>query len=94
MRTGGTTSTSGNFKIHTFNSSSKFVVSSISNTAGGGDEVSYVVVAGGGGGGSIRCWRWRWCGGFRERRAANDSYTVSPLNVQQLTVTAQLILLQ
>ena len=30
--TGGTTSTSGNFKIHTFNSSSNFVVSSISNT--------------------------------------------------------------
>ena len=43
--TGGTTSTSGNFKIHTFNSSSNFVVSSISNTAAS-NEVSYVVAAG------------------------------------------------
>ena len=42
-RLGGTTSTSGNFKIHTFNSSSNFVVSSISNGNQSHTEVSYVV---------------------------------------------------
>jgi hypothetical protein len=45
--TGGTESTSGNYKIHTFNSSSNFVVSSISNQS---HTVEYLVVAGGGGG--------------------------------------------
>ena len=48
--TGGTETTSGDFKIHTFNSSANFVVSCVGNTvAGGGDAVSYLVVAGGGG---------------------------------------------
>ena len=50
--TGGTVTTSGNFKIHRFNSSSNFVVSSLgnapSNPNGGPSNVDYLVVAGGG----------------------------------------------
>ena len=52
VASGGTETTCGNFKIHTFNSTSNFVVASVGNTAGGGAGVSYIVVAGGGGGGS------------------------------------------
>ena len=48
--TGGTETTSGDFKIHTFTSSGCFVVSSLGNPTGGGDTVNYLVVAGGGGG--------------------------------------------
>ena len=52
--TGGTVSTSGDYKIHVFNSTSNFVVSQTgnnpSNPAGGPNTVSYLVVAGGGGG--------------------------------------------
>ena len=42
--TGGTTATSGDYKTHTFNSSSNFVVSGISSTPSNND-VSYLVVA-------------------------------------------------
>jgi hypothetical protein len=85
--TGGTETTSGNFKIHTFNSSSNFVVSQVGNSAGGSAVVSYLVVAGGGGGANIG---GGGAGGFREGRAANDSYTVSPLNAPAgITVSAQ-----
>ena len=47
--TGGTVATSGNYKIHTFTSSSNFVVSQASNQS---HTVDYLVIAGGGGGGS------------------------------------------
>ena len=43
--TGGTITTSGNYKVHTFTSSGTFQI-----TSGSGD-VEYLVVAGGGGGG-------------------------------------------
>ena len=49
--TGGTESTSGDYKIHVFNSSGNFVVTQVGNDSGGGAGVSYVVVAGGGGAG-------------------------------------------
>jgi len=49
--TGGTVTTSGNFKIHTFTGDGCFVVSTVGNPAGGGDNVDYFVVAGGGGAG-------------------------------------------
>jgi len=75
--TGGTVSTTGNYKIHTFNSSSNFVVSDAGNAAGS-NNVSYLVVAGGGsghnqgGGGGA--------GGYREGKdTPTDSYTASPL---------------
>jgi len=74
--TGGTVTTSGDFKIHTFTSDANFVVSNVGNTAGGGDKVSYVVVAGGGGGNT----GGGGAGGFREGKdTPKDSYTASPL---------------
>ena len=50
--TGGTITTTGNFKIHTFTGDGCFVVSQVGNPVGS-DKVDYLVVAGGGGGG--RC---------------------------------------
>ena len=49
--TGGTITTSGDFKIHTFNSSSNFVVTS-AGQPGGSTTVDYLVLAAGGGGAS------------------------------------------
>ena len=49
--TGGTITTSGDFKIHTFNSSGTFTVTQAGNAAGS-NTVDYLVVAGGAGGGS------------------------------------------
>ncbi len=46
VATGGTITTYGNYKIHTFNSSSTFTVT----TLGTDDTVEYLVVAGGGAG--------------------------------------------
>ena len=48
--TGGTITTSGDYKIHTFTSSGTFTVSCGGNTAGS-STVDYLVIAGGGGGG-------------------------------------------
>ncbi len=56
--TGGTITTSGDFKIHTFTGDGNFVVSKAGNGAsvptGGPAVVDYLVVAGGGGGGFQR----------------------------------------
>ena len=48
--TGGTVTTSGNFKIHTFTGDGCFVVSDAGNSIGS-NKVDYLVVAGGGAGG-------------------------------------------
>ena len=77
--TGGTETTSGDFKIHTFNSSSNFVVSNTA-TNSSNNEVSYVVVAGGGGGGRKCAGGGGGAGGFREGKSGVDTYTQSPLN--------------
>ena len=50
---GGTITTSGDFKIHTFNGPGTFNVSSASNS-GPLNEVSYTIVGGGGGSGSAQ----------------------------------------
>src|SRR6056300_794346 len=54
--TGGTITTSGDFKIHTFTGDGCFVVTQLGNSpvvpTGGPSNVDYLVVAGGGGGGS------------------------------------------
>ena len=47
--TGGTVTTSGNFKIHTFTGDGCFVVSNAGNS-GGSNSVDYLVIAGGGAG--------------------------------------------
>ena len=51
--TGGTITTSGNDKIHTFTGDGNFIVSQLANGIGTGstNKVQYLVVAGGGGGG-------------------------------------------
>src|SRR6056300_677043 len=87
--TGGTITTSGDYKIHTFTGDGCFVVSSVGNPAGGSNEVSYMVIAGGGGSGGDRAGGGGG-GGFREGKASNDSYTASPLNAPSgLTISAQ-----
>jgi hypothetical protein len=87
--TGGTVTTSGNDRIHTFTGDGNFVVASVGNSAGGGDKVSYLVVAGGGGGAGADS-GGGGAGGFREGKDAPvSSYTVSPLNAPAgLTVSA------
>ena len=77
---GGTVTTCGNFKIHTFTGPGTFTVSSVGNCAGS-NTVSYVVVAGGGGGGTgCSHGAGAGAGGYRESKASSDSYTASPLN--------------
>src|SRR6056300_422056 len=48
--TGGTISTNGDYKIHTFTGDGCFVVSTTGTGGGGPSNVDYLVVAGGGGG--------------------------------------------
>ena len=91
--TGGTITTSGNCKIHTFTSPGTFCVSQTATTAAN-NVVSYLVVAGGGstnssspapgGGGG---------GGYREVKNPATPYTASPLDgyptpANRVTVTA------
>ena len=86
--TGGTETTSGNYKIHTFNSSSNFVVSSIASTPTNNDS-SYLVVAGGGAGGGYTG-GGGGAGGFREGTNAADPYAPgkSPLASSSITLLA------
>jgi hypothetical protein len=88
VATGGTPSTVGNFKIHTFTGPGTFCVSNAGNVAGS-NTVDYMVVAGGGGGGYYG--GGGGAGGFRESSgAASGCYTASPLGsgVSALPVTA------
>jgi len=95
--TGGTETTSGNFKIHTFTSSGCFVVSSAGNSdtnpLGGPSTVDYLVVAGGGAGGagggpsggSGAASAGGGAGGFRESK---DSTLSSPHSASPLAATS------
>ena len=100
--TGGTITTSGDFKIHTFTGPGALCVSCAGNAVGS-NTVDYLVVAGGGGGGrgntaSNFSSGGGGGGGYRESPGtASGSYTVSPLgaspavalpvSVQPYTVT-------
>jgi len=89
--TGGTITTSGNFKIHTFTGDDSFIVSQVGNNpinlAGGPNAVDYLVVAGGGGGG-IWGGGGGGAGGVREGRQSVPAYTASPLvTASGITVT-------
>ena len=78
--TGGTVTTSGDFKIHTFTSSGNFVVSD-AGSPGGSNAVSYLVVAGGGGGAGSQANNrggGGGGGGFREGKSPQTPYTSSP----------------
>jgi len=95
---GGTETTSGNFKIHTFTSSGTFTVNSVGN--GSRNVVDYLVVAGGGGGGSGTTpggsefeGGGGGAGGYRfTAGTSSGSYSTgapTPLGATALTVSAQ-----
>ena len=85
--TGGTITTCGNCKIHTFTSPGTFTVSQVASCANN-NKVSYVVVAGGGGGGNSGG-GGGGAGGFREEKSPVTPYTASPLDgAGDVTVTA------
>jgi len=90
--TGGTITTSGNCKIHTFTGPGTFTVSQVSATAAE-NVVSYMVVAGGGSGGVAEGGGGGGAGGFRELKSPITPYTASPLDgypsaPNRITVTA------
>ena len=85
--TGGTITTSGDYKIHTFTGSGTFAVAAAGNLpdfpgepGAGPNHVSYVVIGGGGGatGGGIG--GGGGAGGYRESKSPDTPYTASPLN--------------
>tara|TARA_Y100001972_G_scaffold125965_1_gene178447 strand:- start:67 stop:1473 length:1407 start_codon:yes stop_codon:yes gene_type:complete len=85
--TGGTITTCGNFKIHTFNSDGNFVIETAPTPAN--NNVSYMVVAGGGSG-SGGTGGGGGAGGFREGETPAAPYTGSPLkNSSGLPVSVQ-----
>ena len=89
--TGGTVTTTGNFKVHTFTGDGTFAVTNV----GFGNNVDYLVVAGGGGAGAGPGGNTSGGGGgggFRQSSGTSHGcYTVSPLGsgVSALTITAQ-----
>ena len=90
--TGGTITTSGNCKIHTFTGPGTFTVSSISTNCAAENTVSHMVIAGGGGGGGLG--GGGGAGGYREVKTPITPYTASGLNgypsaPNRVTVTAQ-----
>ena len=86
VATGGTTTTSGNCKIHTFTGPGTFCVSKV-HPCSANNVVSYMVVAGGGGGGG-RHGGGGGAGGFREDKSPVTPYTASPLDgAGAITVT-------
>jgi hypothetical protein len=92
IATGGTITTSGDYKIHTFTGPGTFCVSQVgngpTNPLGGPTAVSYMVIAGGGSTGGDRA-GGGGAGGFREGRDIAPSYTASPLvSPTGLTITA------
>jgi len=80
--TGGTITTSGDYKIHSFTGDGCFVVSCAGNPSGS-TSVDYLVVAGGGGGGGTNggdAAGGGGAGGFREScGGVSGCYTASPL---------------
>ena len=91
VATGGTITTSGNCKIHTFTGPGTFTVCQTS-TCAANNVVSYLVVAGGGAGG-INYGGGGGAGGFREVKTPVTPYTASPLDgypsaPNRVTVTA------
>ncbi len=91
VATGGTITTSGNCKIHTFTGPGTFTVTQAASCAAD-NIVSHVVVAGGGGGAQSRG-GGGGAGGFREVVSPSSPYTGSPLNgysssPNRVTVTA------
>jgi len=78
--TGGTVTTDGDYKIHSFTSSGCFVVSTVGNSpvspTGGPNAVDYLVIGGGGSG--VGQYAGGGAGGFR--MAIHSAPTTNPLN--------------
>jgi hypothetical protein len=91
--TGGTITTSGNCKIHTFTGPGTFCVSAVAGATPANNVVSYMVIGGGGGG----AWNQAGgggAGGYRELISPTAPYSGSPLDgypsaPNRITVTAQ-----
>ena len=75
---GGTITTCGNDKIHTFTGPGTFSVSGLADVSAN-NQISYIVVAGGGGGGYYYG-GGGGAGGFREDKSPTTTYTASPLD--------------
>ena len=82
--TGGTETTCGDFKIHTFTSDGTFNVTGAASP-NANSKVDFVIVGGGGGGGGPSQAGGGGAGGYRESQAPAISgcYTASPLSVAQ-----------
>ena len=82
VATGGTITTDGDFKVHTFTGPGTFCVSNIGTTTPA-NNVDYMVVAGGAAGGPIAASSVTGggggAGGYRESPGSLTSYTASPL---------------
>jgi hypothetical protein len=78
VATGGTISTCGNYKIHTFTGPGTFTVTN-AGTPAGSNSVDYLVVAGGGAGGGGKGGGGGGAGGFRESVPSPAAWTASPL---------------
>jgi len=71
--TGGTITTDGDYKVHTFTSSGSFAISAMND----GSAVEYLLVAGGGAGGGSQGYCWSGGGGGAGGYLANTSHSVS-----------------
>jgi len=94
--TGGTITTSGDYKIHTFTSSGSFAVSAIGTNQSPSDsnnKVAYAVVAGGGGGNNANFGvpgGAGGAGGYREAKPSSDPYSASPISATSgFTISVQ-----
>ena len=92
IATGGTITTCGNCKIHTFTGPGTFTVSSASTNCASENIVSYLIIGGGGGGGGLG--GGGGAGGYREVKNPITPYTASPKDGygtpgNRVTVTAQ-----
>jgi hypothetical protein len=90
--TGGTPTTSGDYKIHTFTGPGTFCVSAVGNPIGS-TSVDYVVVAGGGAGGGTSAFSGTaagggGAGGYRESPGTTTCYTASPLGTSPAAAVA------
>ena len=86
--TGGTITTVGDYKVHTFKTSGTFTVTAVGTGAPESDKVEYVVVGGGGGGacGQSAPGGGGGAGGYR---SSGISYTDNRATNERITVTAQ-----
>jgi len=88
IATGGTITTSGDYKIHTFTGDGCFAVQAAGlGTSANPSIVDYMVVAGGGAGGNTQA-GGGGAGGFRESKAATSpTHTASPHTASPLAAT-------